>query len=1008
MIATDDNSRMRFVSEGSTNYIQSVLDATTDSYRPLHFTSMNGGRTFLKVLDTGIDVTGDITVSGNVDGIDIATQDAKLETMYTTIGLSALTSGEVDQLENIGTTTISPSTWGYLGGVDQNVHSGANSTFNDITVLGTVDGIDIATQDAKLETLYTTIGLSALTSGEVDQLENIGATTISATQWGFLGAMDQDVNVNGNVEFNSAIIDSTGTEAFLVRKDSDGGDVFVVNTTDRSSRFQTGTNNNMFIVDDTNGVSVVGHDNGSLGGTYRDLSFTGHIIKLSVGSGSAQTALKIDSNGSQGTSTIITLDTLSTVIDGTGTEALLVRKGTDGGDVFVVDTTNSVVAVTGDITVSGNVDGIDIATQDAKLETMYTTIGLSSLTSGEVDQLENIGTTTISATQWGYLGATDQSLATTDAVQFNSAIIGSVSVDTTTTVGTTVNPSSSTGGALNVGGDLVLGTTTPRIYFPNNGVAAPTFTNRSAGTKIILSPAIDSSNSDYAFGIDSSVLWCSVPSTSREFKWFGGTTEAMNLTGSGTLSVQGNIVTESDLYANGIFYAKGGNSYFYNEDNVNSGSVNMYFSNAGPSNQVKSAIISESVGDWGRSNLHICKNSSSDSTDVSLTDKVISIYTDRSIEFHERAIIDTTGTDAFVVRKDSGGGDVFTVDTTNSSVAIGGSMTLLSNFSMIATDDNSRLRFVSVGSTNYIQSALDATTDSYRPLHFTSMNGGRTFLKVLDTGIDVTGDITVSGNVDGIDIATQDAKLETMYTTIGLSSLTSGEVDQLENIGATTISATQWGFLGAMDQDVNVNGNVEFNSAIIDSTGTEAFVVRKDSDGGDVFKVDTTNLSVAITGSLTISSGFSALAANIQVYGVTATNPSQSTTTTSGGITCLGGIGIGKNATIGGILTVSGTVIAPLIQSNSGNISVTTSGVVLTSFRSKSGFITISWGNGTRLYFFDWKEGINAAWITSLANTSVYHDVTLSLNYNSPDIEIVATSTTTVQVYWYVTYSGSF
>ena len=335
-------------------------------------------------------------------------------------------------------------------------------------------------------------------------------------------------------------------------------------------------------------------------------------------------------------------------------------------------------------------------------------------------------------------------------------------------------------------------------------------------------------------------------------------------------------------------------------------------------------------------------------------------------------------------------------------------MTLLSNFSMIATDDNSRLRFVSVGSTNYIQSALDATTDSYRPLHFTSMNGGRTFLKVLDTGIDVTGDITVSGNVDGIDIATQDAKLETMYTTIGLSSLTSGEVDQLENIGATTISATQWGFLGAMDQDVNVGGNVAFHSAIIDSTGTEAFLVRKDSDGGDVFKVDTTNLSVAITGSLTISSGFSALAANIQAYGLVATNPSQSTTTTSGGITCLGGIGIGKNATIGGILTVSGTVIAPLIQSNSGNISVTTSGVVLTSFRSKSGFITISWGNGTRLYFFDWKEGINAAWITSLANTSVYHDVTLSLNYNNPDIEIVATSTTTVQVYWYVTYSGSF
>jgi hypothetical protein len=303
-------------------------------------------------------VTGDITVSGTVDGIDIATQDSKLEMLYTTIGLSSLTTGEVDQLENIGATTISATQWGYLGAIDQGLTTTDSVQFNsaivdststeallvrkdgdtgdvftvdttnsvvavtgDITVTGTVDGIDIATQDSKLETLYTTIGLSALTSGEVEQLENIGATTISATQWGYLGATDQALATTDNVQFNSAIVDSTSTEALLVRKDG------------------------------------------------------------------------------------------------------------DTGDVFTVDTTNSVVAVTGDITVSGTVDGIDIATQDSKLETLYTTIGLSSLTTGEVDQLENIGATTISATQWGYLGATDQGLTTTDSVQFNSAIVDSTSTE---------------------------------------------------------------------------------------------------------------------------------------------------------------------------------------------------------------------------------------------------------------------------------------------------------------------------------------------------------------------------------------------------------------------------------------------------------------------------------------------------------------------------------------------------------------------------------------------------
>jgi len=43
----------------------------------------------------------------------------------------------------------------------------------------------------------------------------------------------------------------------------------------------------------------------------------------------------------------------------------------------------------------------------------------STLTAAEVTQLENIDTTTISSTQWGYLGTTNQAIATTDAVTFN-------------------------------------------------------------------------------------------------------------------------------------------------------------------------------------------------------------------------------------------------------------------------------------------------------------------------------------------------------------------------------------------------------------------------------------------------------------------------------------------------------------------------------------------------------------------------------------------------------------
>ena len=55
--------------------------------------------------------------------------------------------------------------------------------------------------------------------------------------------------------------------------------------------------------------------------------------------------------------------------------------------------------------------------------------------------------------------------------------------------------------------------------------------------------------------------------------------------------------------------------------------------------------------------------------------------------------------------------------------------------------------------------------------------------------------------------------------------------------------------------DLDVSGDVAINltsvvsnSTIIDATGTEAFLVRKDSDGGDVFVVDTTNSRVGIGG----------------------------------------------------------------------------------------------------------------------------------------------------------------
>jgi hypothetical protein len=85
------------------------------------------------------------------------------------------------------------------------------------------------------------------------------------------------------------------------------------------------------------------------------------------------------------------------------------------------------------------------------------------------------------------------------------------------------------------------GSTNNWITFGINGVAAPAFTTRSLGTKIVLYTGLSVSAVDYAFGIESSTLWSSVPTTAQQFRWYGGTTLAATLTGAGVFTAVGTI-----------------------------------------------------------------------------------------------------------------------------------------------------------------------------------------------------------------------------------------------------------------------------------------------------------------------------------------------------------------------------------------------------------------------------------------------------------------------------------
>jgi hypothetical protein len=102
---------------------------------------------------------------------------------------------------------------------------------------------------------------------------------------------------------------------------------------------------------------------------------------------------------------------------------------TDGG-VIIGDGTDFVVESGATLRTSiGVAIGVDVQAWNADLG-VY---AANPLTAAELGELQNIGVTTISATQWGYVGDLDQALATTDSPTFatvtsTSSVIGGVTV----------------------------------------------------------------------------------------------------------------------------------------------------------------------------------------------------------------------------------------------------------------------------------------------------------------------------------------------------------------------------------------------------------------------------------------------------------------------------------------------------------------------------------------------------------------------------------------------------
>lgn len=181
-------------------------------------------------------------------------------------------------------------------------------------------------------------------------------------------------------------------------------------------------------------------------------------------------------------------------------------------------------------------------------------------------------------------------------------------------------------------------------------------------------------------------------------------------------------------------------------------------------------------------------------------------------------------------------------------------------------------------------------------------------------GLTVNGNISVTGNVDGRDVSADGADLDELYTTIGLSALTSAEVDQLENIDSVTISNTQWGYLGALDQSLTTTSDVQFDD--ITSTGiiytdnidTVSITWNTSTQVWDATPSEYFNNPLFIGTSLDVDNdlevdGYANIGTDLDVGG----NSTLLGTLSVGGTTTLGStLSVTSNATIGGTLGVTG------------------------------------------------------------------------------------------------------
>ena len=132
--------------------------------------------------------------------------------------LSNLTAAEGEQLENIGTTTISATQWGYLGGSNQNVKTNSDVTFasaslnnvvisGNLTVLG--DAVELGVSELTVEDKTITVASGSADSAAADGAGIIIAGAGESITWNHGDTrfnISDDIHVTGTIQASDDVI----------------------------------------------------------------------------------------------------------------------------------------------------------------------------------------------------------------------------------------------------------------------------------------------------------------------------------------------------------------------------------------------------------------------------------------------------------------------------------------------------------------------------------------------------------------------------------------------------------------------------------------------------------------------------------------------------------------------------------------------------------------------------------------------------------------------------------